>query len=128
MIFTVQTGGMSDQQSVSVAAAPVVLVSSQAKRSPASLQVQVTGFDNARTTGHLSFTFYDTAGNSIAPGAIPVDASAAFAQYFAGSSVGGNFLLNAVFPVMGDTAGIVYFQAAFTNSAGTSTTARTALQ
>jgi Transmembrane protein 131-like N-terminal/HYDIN/CFA65/VesB-like, Ig-like domain len=128
IVFTAKAGGISDQQSVSVAAAPVAFGSTQASRSPGSVQVQVTGFDNTRTAGRLSFTFYDNSGNPVAPGAIPADAGAAFAQYFAGSSLGGNFLLRADFPVTGDTAGIVYFQAAFTNSAGTSTTARATLQ
>jgi hypothetical protein len=128
VVFLAQTGSTSDQQSVSLPPAPVAFASTQASRSSGTIQVQVAGFDNTRTAGRLSFTFYDNAGNPVAPGAIPADATAAFSQYFAGSSLGGNFLLRAAFPVTGDTAGIVYFQVAFTNSAGTSTTARTSLQ
>jgi hypothetical protein len=45
-----------------------------------------------------------------------------------GPSLGGNFLLRAAFPVTADTAGIIYFQAVFTTSAGTATTVRTPLQ
>jgi len=128
IVFTAQAGGVSDQQSVSLPAAPVAFTATQANRFPGSIQVQITGFDNTRTAGRLSFTFYDNAGNPIAPGTIPADISEAFWNYFAGPSLGGNFLLRANFPVTGDTAGIVYFEAAFTNSAGTSTTARTPLQ
>jgi hypothetical protein len=128
IVFSAQAGSVTDQQSVSIAAAPVAFGSIQASRSPSNVQVQVAGFDNTRTAGHLSFTFYDNGGNAVSPGAIAADATAAFAQYFAGSSLGGNFLLHAAFPVTGNTADIVYFEAVFTNAAGSSTTARTALQ
>jgi hypothetical protein len=126
IVFLAQTGTLSDRQSVSVATAPVAFNSTQASRSPGGVQVRVTGFDNTRTAGRLSFTFYDNAGSPISPGAIAADATAAFTQYFSNSSLGGNFLLRADFPVTGDTAGIVYFQAVFTNAAGSSTTPRTA--
>lgn len=128
IVFLAQTGSMSDQRSVSIAAAPVAFGSALASRSQGGIEVQVAGFDNTRTAGRLSFTFYDNGGSPVSPGAIAADATVAFAQYFSGSSLGGNFLLRAVFPVMGDTAGIVYFQAVFTNAAGSSTTARTALR
>jgi len=128
IVLSAQAGAVSDQQSVAIAAAPVAFGSIQCSRSPSSIQVQVAGFDNTRTAGRLSFTFYDSAGNPISPGSIAADATAAFAQYFSSSALGGNFLLKAAFPVVGDTAGIVYFQAVFTNSAGSSTTPRTALQ
>ena len=128
IVFSAQAGTMSDQQSVSVAAAPVAFGAIQASRSPGNIQVQVAGFDNTRTAGHLTFTFYDNSGNPVSPGALAADATTAFAQYFAGSLLGGNFLLRAAFPVTGDTAGIVYFQAVFANSAGSSATVRTALQ
>jgi len=41
----------------------------------------------------LPFTFYDSTGNLISPGAIAanVNVSAAVAQYFSSSSLGGNF-------------------------------------
>lgn len=128
IVFSAQAGSVSDQQSVSIVAAPVVFGSIQASRSASKVQVQVAAFDNTRTAGHLSFRFYDNGGNAVLRGAIAADATAAFAQYFAGSSLGGNFLLHAAFPVTGNTADIVYFEAVFTNSAGSSTTARTALQ
>lgn len=101
--------------------------SAQASRSPGAIEVQVARFDNTRTAGRVSFTFYDNGGNPISPGAIAADATTAFAQYFSNSSLGGNFN-RGVFPVTGDTAGITYFQAVFTNAAGSATTARTALQ
>ena len=58
-------------------------------RQTSGVSVNVTGFDNTRTAGMLSFTFYDSAGNVIAPGAIGYDSKAAFSSYFAGSDDGG---------------------------------------
>ncbi|MBV9745878.1 MAG: choice-of-anchor D domain-containing protein [Acidobacteriia bacterium] len=127
LTFTVQIGSVSAQQSVNLAPAAVGFTATQATRSSSSIQVQVTGFDNTRSAGKLSFTFYDNNGNALSPGAISDDATSAFAQYFTGSA-GGSFLLNATFPVTGATSAITYFQATFTNSAGTSTTPQTSFQ
>jgi hypothetical protein len=91
------------------------------------VQIQLTGFDNTRSAGQLSFTFYDDQGNMLAPRAVPANARSALAQYFA-ALAGGNFELTAVFPVTGDTSVITDFQGSFTNSAGTSSTARTSIQ
>jgi Abnormal spindle-like microcephaly-assoc'd, ASPM-SPD-2-Hydin len=125
--FTAQIGSSSSEQSVTIAPAAVGYTNAQGTISPSSVQVQVTGFDNTRSAGQLSFTFYDDNGNMIAPGAITANAGSAFAQYFA-TSAGGNFELTAVFPVTGDTTVITYFQASITNSEGTSATARTSIQ
>ena len=125
LTFTAQIGGASDQQSVTIAAVPPGISATQAVRSAGALEIRITGFDNTRTLGALSFTFYDAAGNPIAPGAIPADAAADFAKYFAGSDLGGVFLLRAVFPVTGDVALVAYGEATLANSAGSSKTQRT---
>jgi hypothetical protein len=88
--------------------------------------VRVTGFDNTHTAGLLTFTFFDAAGNAIAPGAIRTDATASFASYFQSSNLGGVFLLKADFPVTGNPSQVSTFQAQIANSAGTAQTARTA--
>jgi len=88
------------------------------------LEIRITGFDNTRSLGSLSFTFYDAAGNAIAPGAIRADATKDFAGYFAGSGLGGIFLLRATFPVNGNTSGVASCEATLTNSAGTAKTQR----
>ena len=100
------------------------MTAAQALRSPGSVEVDLTGFDNTRSAGVLSFTFYDASGNAIAPGAIRADSTAGFASYFQGAT-GGTFLLKAVFPVNGDPNQVKSFDAAVTNSSGTATTART---
>ena len=125
LVFTVQIGGYSGQQSVTIAAAPPGITTAQAVRSTGTLAVSITGFDNTRSLGALSFTFYDAAGNPIAPGAIRTDATADFAQYFAGSGLGGVFLLRAEFPVTGNAAMVASCEATLANSAGSSKTQRT---
>jgi hypothetical protein len=122
--FAVQLGGVTDRQAVTIPAGPVGITTAQGLRSTGSLEVRVTGFDNTRTLSQLSFTFYDTAGNALAP-AIITDATRDFAQYFQTSDAGGAFLLRAVFPVTGAASAIASFEVGLTNSAATAKTART---
>jgi hypothetical protein len=127
LVFTVQLGGVTAQQTITILPATVGITPGLVRgvRSAASVQVQVTGFDNTRTAGLLTFTFFDAAGNAVAPGAIRTDATASFATYFQNSGLGGVFLLTAVFPVTGDPSQIGAFQVQIANSAGTAQTART---
>ena len=120
-----QLGGLTDQQTVVIAPSVVGIATAQGLRSGGGVEVDLTGFDNTRTAGMVTFTFYDAAGNSIAPGAIQVDGTAAFAAYFQGSA-GGTFALNAVFPVSGDASRIQAFEASLTNSVGAAKTGRVA--
>ena len=123
--FTAQVGGWIDQQSVTIAAVPPGVSAIQAVRTAAGLEIRITGFDNTRSLGSLTFTFYDAAGNPIAPGAIRADAAKDFASYFASSGLGGIFQLRAVFPVNGNASGVASCEATLSNSAGTATTQRT---
>ena len=125
LTFTVQVGAASDRQSVTITAVAPVVNSVQAVRSAGALQVQVTGFDNTRSLGALSFTFYDAAGNPLLPGAIHTDATADFSTYFAASNLGGVFLLRAVFPVTGDATLVASCDATLANFAGSAKTQRT---
>jgi len=125
LTFAAQIGGSSDQQSVTIAPVPPGIATTQGVRSAGTVEVRITGFDNTRSLGALSFTFYDAAGNPIAPGAIRADAAADFSQYFAASGLGGLFLLRAVFPVTGDATLVASCEATLANSAGSATTQRT---
>ena len=122
LTIAVELGGGVDQQTILIPPAPVGLTNAQAQRSSGNIEVDLTGFDNTRTAGQLTFTFYDAAGNAIAPGAIHADSTAGFASYFQ-SSAGGAFVLKALFPVNGDASQIRAFEAAVTNSNGTAKTA-----
>jgi hypothetical protein len=125
LVFTVQLGGVTAQQTIAILPAIVGITLVQGVRSAAGIEVQATGFDNTRTAGPLTFTFFDASGNAIAPGAIGADATATFTSYFQSSALGGVFLLTAVFPVTGDPSQISAFQVQIANSAGTAQTART---
>ena len=125
LVFTVQLGGVTAQQTITILPATVGITLVQGVRSATGVQVQVTGFDNTHTAGPLTFTFFDAAGNAIAPGAISTNATASFASYFQNSGLGGVFLLTAVFPVTGSPSQIAAFQVQIANSVGTAQTART---
>jgi hypothetical protein len=125
LVFTVELGGVTAQQTIAILPATVGITTVQGVRSAAGVEVQVTGFDNTRTAGPLTFTFFDAAGNTVAPGAVHSDTTARFATYFQTSGLGGVFLLTAVFPVTGDPSQIGAFQVQMANSEGTAQTART---
>jgi hypothetical protein len=126
LVFTVQLGGVTAQQTITILPTSVGITLAQGVRSAAGVEVRVTGFDNTRTAGPLTFTFFDAAGNAVAPGAIHADAAPGFASYFQNSGLGGVFLLTADFPVTGDPSQVGAFQVQIANSAGTAPTARTA--
>jgi hypothetical protein len=123
LTVTVELGGNTVQQSITILPAVVGVTAVQGVRSTSSVEVDLTGFDNTRTAGALSFTFFDANGNEVAP-PVAADGKSVFASYFQ-SSAGGTFALKAVFPVAGSTSQIASFQASVTNSAGTTTTAIT---
>jgi hypothetical protein len=120
LTVTVQLGTDTVQQSITILPAVVGVTAAQGLRSTGTVEVDLTGFDNTRTAGELSFTFYDAAGSAIAA-PIQANGSSTFAAYFQ-NSAGGTFELKAVFPVLGDTSQITAFQAVVTNSAGLATT------
>ena len=126
LTFTAQLGGVTAQQTITILPTTVGTTLVQGVRSAAGVEVQVTGFDNTHSAGPLAFTFFDAAGNAIAPGAISTNATASFSSYFQNSGLGGVFLLTAVFPVTGNPSQIGAFQVQIANSAGTAQSARTA--
>jgi hypothetical protein len=89
-----------------------------------NIELQLNGWDNTRSISQLEFSFFDAAGNAIAPGTISVAAASAFQQYFAASTLGGVFGVHALFPVNGDSNQVVTAQVALVNSAGTAQTAK----
>ena len=123
LTVTVELGSNTVGQTITILPAVVGVTAAQGARSANSVEVDVTGFDNTRTAGALSFAFFDALGNAIgAP--VPANGANDFAAYFQ-NSAGGTFKLKAVFPVSGDTSQIASFQATVTNSAGNATTPRT---
>ena len=120
--IAVELGGATDRRTIIIPPSSVSILSAQGTRGAAGIDLRVTGFDNTRSAGPIVFTFYDTAGNALAP--VSVDYTADFASFFAGSDQGGAFVLRSVFPVTGDVSKIGEFAVQMTNSAGTTTTGR----
>ena len=90
----------------------------------AGLNVSINGFDNTRTASQFIFTFYTPAGIAIAPGAISVDLTTNFVNYFAKAQFGGVFSLHAVFPVTGDSTQIDAVSVVLANAVGKTNTAK----
>ena len=117
--FTVELGGATDRKTVDIPAAPVAILSAVATRTAGAIDLRITGFDNTRTAGAVTFTFFDSTGAALP--AIPVDYTADFARYFVLSDAGGVFLLHSVFPVTGDLSKITGFAVQMMNAAGSAT-------
>jgi hypothetical protein len=109
---------------ITIVPAPVGISAVAGTRSAATVEIRVTGFDNARTAGRLAFTFFDPSGNPLTPAPLQADATQAFGQLYETSDAGGAFLLRAVFPVTGDSGRIAAFEASISNSEGTTVTPR----
>ncbi len=119
--FTLTMPNGTQQSTLTIAPAAITLDTATALRKAGELDVSLTGLDNTYSASQVSFTFYDTKGAAVQPGAIPVDVTSVFHQYFASTQVGGMFALLARFPVAGDTAQIASVNIQLTNSAGVTT-------
>jgi len=117
--FVAQWGDQTARASLAIAPEPVVIDSTRVVRALSGLEVQFTGFDNARSASQLAFTFFDQSGRAVDPGRIGLDAAAEFRRYFDSSELGGAFALRAVFPVTGDVAQISAVEVEITSSLGT---------
>ena len=131
--FTFQTGttagtitltatdleGQTQTWSFDILPAKVQITSIAAQRQASNLVVTLDGYDNTYTAGQLSFTFYNAAGQAIAPSPISVNATSNFHQYFfTNNQAGGAFALQASFPVSGDATQVASVAATITNTSG----------
>jgi hypothetical protein len=107
-----------------VAARDVSCAPSEVYCTTTNVELQINGWDNTQTASTIVFTFYDSSGSMIAPGNVTVDGATAFEQYFATSSLGGVFSLDALFPVTGNADLVVAAQVQLTNSVGTAQSAK----
>ncbi len=138
--FTFQTGttagtikltatglqNMTQTWLIEIPAQKVQITSVTATQQTSNVVVTVDGYDNTYSAGELSFTFYTSSGQAISPGAITVDASSSFHQYFFnGDTAGGAFALQASFPVNGDTTQVASVAVTIANSAGTTSATAT---
>ncbi len=124
IVFTVKLGDWTVKSTLTIAPAVVGIDSSKAQRTSAGLDLRISGFDNTRTVSKITFTFFDPGGKALSPGAITVDSSAAFQQFFSSSDLGGLFALHAFIPVMGNPAQVDSMEVKIVNSAGAAQTGR----
>jgi hypothetical protein len=123
LILSARAGSRSTESRLTIAGAPVKITTATASRAGTSLQVNLIGVDNVRTSSQLSYTFFDTGGAQIGQ-PIRVDAGEGLRSYFQTSAAGGAFALRAVFPVTGDASQIGSVELEITNSVGSSRSER----
>jgi hypothetical protein len=123
--FGAVVGNTTARQSVTISPTQVSIAGLQVERASNTLTLQLTGYDNTQSISVLTFTFFDAAGNVIAPGGLSADSRTAFQSYYSFSDLGGLFRLNSQFPVTGDTSAIRSVEVQLTNSAGTAKSTRT---
>ncbi len=122
--------GYSDQQvNVILEPAPIVYASIDAKRETNALDVTVSAYDNTRTAGRLSFSFFDSQGAFIGS-PITADYTQLFYNYFyqAEYNAGGMFQMVAHFPVTGGTGQVHSVQVDLINTAGDAQSSVTVFQ
>lgn len=120
--ITITATGLENQTqtwSFDMLPAKVQITSINTQQQASNVVVTIDGYDNTYSAGQLSFTFYNTAGQAISPGAIVVNAASNFQQYFFSDNQGGGvFALQATFPVNGDVTQVGSVTASISNSAG----------
>jgi hypothetical protein len=128
IVFTAEVGGWSVNTSVEIAPERVRIDKTRAVRNASMLEIEITGYDNNHAPGQLSFTFYNSKGAVVQPGAITVDSSPEFRKYFEKSTLGGAFTLKAVFPVAGQIADIASVEVELVNPAGATRSGKVQIQ
>ena len=120
--ITITATGLENQTqswSFDILPSKVQITSITAQQQASNVVVTIDGYDNSYSAGQLSFTFYNTTGQVISPGAIVVNAASNFQQYFFNNNqAGGAFALQGLFPVNGDVTQIGSVTATISNSAG----------
>jgi hypothetical protein len=103
---------------LTIPASAISLDTVTATRRAGNLDIAVIGFDNTYSAGNMTFTFLDTAGQALTPGAIRANFTADFRAFFTKTQAGSAFQVQISFPVTGDTSGIGSVDLQLTNSAG----------
>jgi hypothetical protein len=106
---------------LTVPASLLSLDTTTATKRTGDLDIQVIGFDNTYSAGAMTFTFFDTSGAALPPGAIHADFTQDFRAFFTKTQIGSMFQMRVSFPVMGDASGIGSVDLQLTNSAGVKT-------
>lgn len=124
--ITAEMGGFTTENTIQIAAAPVVVDTLTIIRQVDILDLTVKGFDNSRSASSVAFTFFDASGAQIQPGELRSDVADRFTRYFETAPAGGMFALRAVFPATGSTTSITAVEIEFRNKTGSQRTPRMA--
>jgi hypothetical protein len=103
---------------LTVPASPISLDTATATRRTGNLDIALIGFDNTYSAGSMTFTFFDTSGGPLPPGAIRADFTPEFRTFFTKGQAGSAFQVRISFPVTGETSGIGSVDVQMSNSAG----------
>jgi hypothetical protein len=126
--FTVNAGSTGitgdPTTTVSIAATPVAIDTVTAVRRSSDLDLLLTGYDNTYSAGVMTFTFFDTSGRAIEPGAIRTDFTSDFRAFFTKTQVGSAFTARVTFPVTGDASKVAHVEVELSNSVGSARTQR----
>lgn len=106
---------------VTIPAAAISIETATATQRTGDLDIQITGFDNTYSAGVMTFTFLDTSGHALPPGAIRADFTPDFRTFFTKTKAGSMFQVRVSFPVTGNTSGIGSVDVQLNNSAGVQT-------
>jgi len=103
---------------LTIPASTISVDTATATKRTGDLDIQVVGFDNTYSAGVMTFTFLDTSGHALLPGAIRTDFTPDFRAFFSKTKAGSMFQVRVSFPVTGDTSGIGSVDVQLSNSAG----------
>ncbi|MEP7367080.1 MAG: hypothetical protein ABI972_27795 [Acidobacteriota bacterium] len=124
--FTIAYDTSTQTLDFPIAAAPPRLETARILRTASTLNLTITGFDNARSISTLSFTWYHKDGSVIGGGPLVSQVGSIFANYFRNAAGGSTFSATASFPVSGATENVVGVEIEAANAAGTTRAARVA--
>ncbi len=125
LTFTARVGGASDQQSVTITGGPPAITAVQAGARRARWRSTLQALTTHAPWERCRLRFTMPPASRSRRGRLRTNAASDFASYFAGSDLGGVFVLRAVFPVTGDARVIAACEATLTNTSGSSSTQRT---
>lgn len=120
IVLTAQVGDYAETATIEIPPQPVEIDSVKLTPAAGSIALEITGWDNTRSLAQASFTFLKADGTPIPPGTIQQDVGQAFSAYFANSTTGGAFSLNASFPFTGSATLIDSVKVVLANGAGQS--------
>lgn len=124
IVFRVQAGPRTHEERIVIPSAAVQLDGARASRGAGTVEVIVSGFDNARSADQVAFSFFDRADRLITLDPLRAPVADAFSRHYRESTLGGLFQLRAQFPVSGDISQLGSVRVEINNGVGGTRTER----